>query len=137
MNLVVPIRNLAMLLICDHVEGLAKSHRHAADNTVLASLLSSPLLRPADVADMVALLNLLVPAGGWLDDTWCCEFVLMDRLVDAVAKSNERDQIAGLPECGDLTAADCASKLCSVTHDEGLDKFLFEILLVSNWRVTS
>lgn len=80
---------------------------------------------------MGVLLNILVLAGGWLHGTWRSELVLTDRLVDTVAKSNERDKVAGLPECGDLTAADGAGKLCSVAHDDGFDGCLCEVLLVS------
>lgn len=80
---------------------------------------------------MGVLLNLLVLGGGWLHGTWRCELVLTDRLVDTVAKSDKRDKVAGFPDCGDLTGADGAGKLCSVAHDDGFDGWLCEELLVS------
>ena len=119
MNLVLVLaRNLVILFVRDHFESLGKSHRHVADNTVLTPSLSSPLLRLADVADMGGLLDLLVPVGGWLHGTWRCKLFLTDRLVDTVAKSNERDKVAGLPECADLTAADGAGEVGGIAHYE-------------------
>ena len=59
------------------------------------------------------------------------ELVHTDRLLQMVSKRNERNKVAGLPDCSDFMASDGADRLCPVAHDGSFDGCLCEMLIVS------